>query len=86
MRIAVVHGVHIWWCPIYYQPEFMCSRDKMFKEVVDFSEMVIKSDKTRDYKYGGDDAKNNKGDIPPKGTRWLSPRELARDFLKNIKK
>lgn len=80
-KIGVFHGWHIWWCDTHFQPHFVCERVKFQRRVTDFAQAVDAADKTESYDYGGDDAKNRNGVLPASGQRWLSPRELARDFL-----
>lgn len=85
-KIGVFHGYHIWWCDIHFQPHFICEHHKSQKCALDFAEAVDASDKTESYEYGGEDAKNRRGQMPASGQRWLSPRELARDFIAFIKR
>ena len=85
-KIAVVSGYFIWWCSAHHQPLSHCDMARFRFEVFDFAASVEKADKTTDYNYGGEQSKNNMGLLPPKGSRWLTPRELARDFLAIFKR
>lgn len=85
-KIGVIKGYWIWWCSTHHQPSSHCERAKAEIRVREFAEAIMNADKTSDYEYGGEKALNSKKEKPPKGTRWLTPRELARDFINEIKK
>jgi hypothetical protein len=53
----------------------------------DFIESIIALDKTREYDYGkGKHAVNAHGEFPEGGSRWKTPRELAREKRDMINK
>lgn len=83
--LMIVHGVHIWFCKSHHQPLFHCEKRKTHNKTLKFTEAIILADKTNGYKYGGKDSPNTKNEIPPINTRWLYPRELARDFINYLK-
>ena len=42
---------------------------------------IIAHDKTPEYKYG---EQNAKLEIPAQGTKWLTPREIAENIIKEL--
>lgn len=85
--IAVVHGVHLWFCYSHHQPYSFCEKAKLIKEAKEFAESVLELDKTERYEYGrGDENKNNKGELPAPGQRWATPKEMANSFIKWLNK
>lgn len=46
-------------------------------------EKIIENDKT-EYDYSGKISLNREGKVPGVGKRWATPRELARDLLKDM--
>lgn len=84
--IIQVEGYFVWWCSSHHQPYYRCEIEKMKLEAISFAELVENSDKTINYEYSGKDKKNNKDENPPIGTRLLSPKELASEFIKKQNK
>ena len=87
-KIAIVKGIHIWWCSAHVQPEFMCSGDRSKQYLLNVMEAIILTDKTKDYEYPGyardEDKVNAKGEAPAAFQRWLAPREIAENYKKKL--
>lgn len=88
--LMVVHGVHIWFCKSHHQPLSHCEAAKNHKIVLDFAEAVRKNDKTEPYEYGcydhRENSKNADGEEPAKYQRWLTPKEIALNFIRDLKR
>lgn len=85
--IVIVHGVWVWFCKAHHQPLFMCENERFKASVKDFAEAVQRADKTERYEYGrSDENKNAKGELPPDGTRWATPKELAIEYIHRLKR
>ncbi len=86
--LMVVHGIHIWWCKSHHQPENYCCMARTKIKTLAFAEAVKRNDKTEPYEYGGyrhmEEAKNADGESPGQFKRWLTPKEMALDFIKDL--
>lgn len=87
-KIGVVHGIWIWWCDTHYQPLFICDAARVKEKTLAFAEAVKLTDKTEPYEYGGcgykEKSENNRGEQPAQWTRWLTPREIALNFIRDL--
>lgn len=87
-KIGVFHGIWVWWCDTHHQPLFHCDADRNKNRILTFLEAVKQNDKTPPYEYPGYGQEkykvNAKGEKPAPFQRWLSPREMAEEFIKEI--
>lgn len=88
--LMVVHGVHIWFCKSHHQPLSHCDAAKAKIRTIAFAEAIRKNDKTEPYEYGGyrhlEESKNADGEEPAQFQRWLTPREMALNFIRDLKR
>lgn len=88
--LMVVHGVWIWFCKSHYQPLSHCEHAKTQERVLAFAEAVKLNDKTEPYEYGHyphrERRKNAAGQYPEQFQRWLTPREMALNFIRDMKR
>lgn len=56
------------------------------EEIRELLNSIIKADKTGEYGYGSTRADRNKnGERPPVGSRWMTPAEICKEALEEIK-
>lgn len=86
--LMVVQGVHIWYCTAHHQPASYCDAARIKERTLAFAEAVKLNDKTEPYEYGGyrhrEESRNAAGEEPAQFTRWLTPREMALNFIRDL--
>jgi len=87
--LMVVHGVHIWFCKSHHQPYSHCEQEKLKIQTLCVMEAIRKNDKTTPYEFGSyrflDESKNADGEMPANFQRWLTPKEIALNFIRVLK-
>lgn len=62
-----------------------CKWKKACKKILEKLEYIIANDKTiYDYAFNPIDASNPKDEMPPKGERWKTPKEIAKEIKSMI--
>ena len=52
------------------------------EQIIDMCNYVIEKDKTPEYDYGG--KLDTKGNKPPVGSRWMTPRQYCENYLRSL--
>lgn len=86
--LMIVHGIWIWFCKSHYQPASYCDAARIKERTLAFAEAVKLNDKTKPYEYGHyrhlEDSKNAAGEEPAQFQRWLTPNEMALNFIRDM--